>query len=190
VEGENAWRGGEATTIAECQKVAIGYECKVFRCPSRNNVTVFAESWYTPPGYYTHAMTDYAASNWENTGVITQLSGINIARITDGSSNTLLAGEKQIDLAYLGQLWGDNNEGYTAAWDDDTMRKTTLPPLPDANSTNGWGGSDEFGSSHAQMFNVVFADGSVHGIRYEINPTTFKYLGDRSDGQVVDPNEY
>jgi prepilin-type N-terminal cleavage/methylation domain-containing protein len=188
VEGGNAWRGGGGKTITECQINVIGYQSKVFLCPARNNGIVYGDSWYTPPGYYAHAMTDYAASNGENTGVVTQKTSTNLSQITDGTSNTLLVGDKQLDLSYLGQFWGDNNEGYTAAWDDDTMRNTHLAPLPDFTGGEGWGGTNAFGSSHAQCFQVVLVDGSVHRISYSINTAMFNYLGIRDDGHPIDPN--
>ena len=47
-----------------------------------------------------------------------------------------------------------------------------------------------FGSAHAGGFNMAFADGSVHSIEYEIDPTLHAMLSDRQDGQSVDAARY
>ena len=44
-------------------------------------------------------------------------------------------------------------------------------------------------SAHNGGFNSVFADGSVHTIRYEIDRQVFDNLGDRQDGEVIDASE-
>ena len=38
-------------------------------------------------------------------------------------------------------------------------------------------------------FNAVFADGSVRPITYSIDPTTFRYLGDKADGQPINVDD-
>jgi prepilin-type processing-associated H-X9-DG protein len=43
-----------------------------------------------------------------------------------------------------------------------------------------------FGSAHHGAFNAAFADGSVRSIAYSINLKVFGYLGNKSDGQVLD----
>jgi prepilin-type processing-associated H-X9-DG protein len=136
------------------------------------------------------ALCDYAASNLENTGVVRRFYPIRMAEITDGTSNTLLLGDKRMNLSRLGQPQTDDNEGYTAGWDHDTVRYTRRdhPPAPDFTG-NGLSG-DRFGSSHTGVFNTVFADGSVHVLRYTIEPVIFSYLGDKSDGQVVSGTDF
>jgi prepilin-type processing-associated H-X9-DG protein len=164
----------------------------VFFCPSRRGPqTVTYLDEYTPAltgGQLTHGLCDYAASNWEGTGVVRQYNPTRFADITDGTSYTLLVGDKRLDVTDLGQRQPDDNEGYTSGWDEDTVRRTDRPPLPDARS--GGSGDLRFGSSHPGRFNVVFADGSVRSISYSINPTVFSYLGNKADGKVIDGNEF
>ena len=165
---------------------------KTFFCPSRGRVRIIPPypAWYGPAGTYPHAQTDYAGSNLENTGVIRQntgnFNGTTFATITDGTSETMLIGEKRLDKRNLGQYQGDDNEGYTSGWDHDVMRQTTLQPAPDTN--NGGSGEYKFGSSHPSGFQCVFADGSVRMIKFTIDLTTFSRLGDCADGQV--PGNY
>jgi prepilin-type processing-associated H-X9-DG protein len=180
IEAENVWKGGAL--------VAIGTPNPLFFCPSRRRAqTVTYPDEYTPPltgGNITHALCDYAASNLQGTGVVRQFDPVRIAEITDGTSNTLLLGEKRLNLGELGQEQPDDNEGYTAGFDEDTVRSTDDPPAQDMLG----GGPDpqkRFGSSHIGKMNAVFADGSVHTISYSIDRTTFSYLGNKSDGQVI-----
>ena len=191
VEGDNAWKGGNQGTVAACQIVAISTPSKVFGCPTRNGPRVLAPtgSWYGPGGTYEHAQTDYAASNLDNTGVVPYgFSGKKMKDITDGTANTLMVGEKRMDLTYLGQYQSDDNEGYTSGWDHDALRYTSLQPAPDTHNGSGWG-EQRFGSSHPSGFQAVLADGSVHTISYSINLTVFNNLGNIADGQVISSSD-
>ena len=65
------------------------------------------------------------------------------AEITDGFSHTLLAAEKRLNRSLMGSLDEtgipprDDNEGYTAGWDEDTIRKTgAIPPPTDDDSSD------------------------------------------------------
>src|SRR5207248_9353228 len=64
------------------------------------------------------------------------------ARLTDlvnGTSATVLAGEKRVNAATLDQFQPQNNEGWRAGWDWDTVRSTVVPPQPDwLDSAPGW----------------------------------------------------
>jgi prepilin-type N-terminal cleavage/methylation domain-containing protein/prepilin-type processing-associated H-X9-DG protein len=180
VEGQNAWKAGALT--------AIGTPNPLFFCPSRRGPqTVIYRDNYHPRvsgGLVTHALCDYAASNKDGTGVVQQAFPTRIAQITDGTSNTLLVSEKLLNLAFLGQRAPDDNQGYTAGWNYDTVRKTTLPPARDYSAPFGDGGG-RFGSSHPNGVNAVLADGSVRSISFSISRLTFSLLGDKSDGQPL-----
>jgi prepilin-type N-terminal cleavage/methylation domain-containing protein/prepilin-type processing-associated H-X9-DG protein len=188
IEADNTWKGGQATTDPGRALVAIGATNKLFFCPSRRlPQTVTYRDNYVPPlsgGLVTHALCDYAASNKDGTGVVQQIYPNLISDITDGTSNTLMVGEKRLNLRYLGTKQQDDNQGYTAGFNFDTIRKTTRPPAPDYNAQLG-DGAGLFGSSHPAGFNAVFADGSVHTIPYSIDRIVFQNLGNKSDGQVI-----
>jgi prepilin-type N-terminal cleavage/methylation domain-containing protein len=177
LEAANTWKAGALA--------AIGTPNKVFFCPSRRNPqTVTIPDAYVPPltgGPIVHALCDYAASNKEGTGVIKQFSTTTFANITDGTSNTLLVGDKRLNLHFLGQGASDDNQGYTAGWNNDTIRKTTRPPQPDYNAPTG-DGAGLFGSSHTSGINALLADGSVRIINYTIAKQTFQLVGNESDG--------
>jgi prepilin-type N-terminal cleavage/methylation domain-containing protein len=182
LEGDNAWKAGPL--------VAVGTPHKVFFCPSRRAPQVVTyQDGYIPPltgGPIAHALCDYAAANIEGTGVVRRLEPTRMADITDGTSNTLLVADKRLNRAFLGQPQHDDNEGYTAGWDKDTIRKTDAPPAPDFTGTGD--GDRLFGSSHVGRINAVFADGSQQSVSYSVSKTVFRRLGNRSDGEVLDLN--
>ena len=193
MEGDNTWKGGQATSDVDRALVAIGTANPLFFCPSRREPqTVIYKDNYLPPlnnGLITHALCDYAASNKDGTGVIQQFKPTRIADITDGTSQTLLVGEKRINLMFLGTRQTDDNQGYTAGYNLDTVRKTSRPPAQDYSAPMG-DGLSMFGSSHPGRFNALFADGSVRPISYSIDRTTFSLLGNKSDGQVINSDDF
>jgi hypothetical protein len=98
----------------------------------------------------------------------------------------LLAGEKRLNIYFLGQPQSDDNEGFLVGWDHDVIRWTSSLPMADfkSNDPNVYGGG-LFGSSHPGGFNAVTADGAVRFMTYNINATTFLNLGIRNDGNVI-----
>jgi prepilin-type processing-associated H-X9-DG protein len=119
---------------------------------------------------------------------------IDHAKIEDGSSNTLVLGEKFLDprqydgsAGVPGTFWHDD-KGWTDGWDPDTLRATCCIPMADRQIVpaeerlHGF----RFGSAHASGINSGFADGSVRSINYTVDLEVFNMLGHRSDGGVVD----
>lgn len=174
-----------------------GSPIATYICPTRRNVMIING----------RAMNDYAGNNGDGIGCVNnadrQNGVINQNRffppspspkyftvrfkdILDGTSSTLLAGEKRLNTFYLGQPQSDDNEGFVCGWDHDVLRWTSVEPLPDYRKNDpeqiGFG---HFGSSHPGGFNAALADGSIRFIAYDINPTTFRNLGVRNDGNIV-----
>jgi prepilin-type N-terminal cleavage/methylation domain-containing protein/prepilin-type processing-associated H-X9-DG protein len=191
LEGDNIWKGGRATNDLDRTLVAVGTTDKVFFCPSRRGPQTVTLSYpeYLGGRQVTHALCDYAAANFHTTpsnqtGVVRQFNPVRIADITDGTSNTLMVGDKRLNLRYLGQPQEVDGVGYSSGWDADVVRTTDKGPKPDYIGMTD--STKRFGSSHTGRFNTVFADGSVRPISYSIDPTLFSYLGNVSDGQVID----
>ncbi len=135
-----------------------------------------------------------ATYGWANTSTMTGVcflrSTVRLADITDGTSKTYLFGEKYLcpDNYTNGSDGGDNEDAFTG-WDNDVYRCTNSanPPFQD---TLGNCQQVNFGSAHPASFNMVFCDGGVRGIPFEIDPNTHDYLGNRKDNQVVDVGQY
>jgi prepilin-type N-terminal cleavage/methylation domain-containing protein len=185
IEADNVWKGGSATNDLDRIRIAVGTPNKLFFCPSRRSpqTNEFSDPAYLDGMPTTCALCDYAGSNYEETGVLRFRSPTRIVDITDGTSNTLLLGDKRLNRARLG-MPNDDDTGYATGFDDDVIRRTDRPPAPDYSAPKG-DGDYRFGSSHIGGFNAVFADGSLHFIPYAIDATVFRYLGNKSDGQAI-----
>jgi prepilin-type N-terminal cleavage/methylation domain-containing protein len=191
IEAANTWKGSPASDDFDRAVVAVGTPNAMFFCPSRRGMQTVTVSL---PGYFddqpvTVALCDYAASNYEETGVVLYKKTTRIADVTDGTSNTLLVGDKRLNLAKLGRPQNDDDTGYATGFDNDVVRYTTKAPAPDYSAPKG-DGDYRFGSSHVGGFNTVFVDGSVHSLSYTIDPTVFSYLGNKSDGQVINSGDF
>jgi prepilin-type N-terminal cleavage/methylation domain-containing protein len=110
---------------------------------------------------------------------------ISFGKIPDGSSKTLVVGEKKlIPSLYYEGTWHDDR-GWSDGWDPDTLRCTICTigrdsELVDANESTIAG--YRFGSTHASAMNAAFADASVRAIDYSIDQELFNSLGHRMDG--------
>jgi prepilin-type N-terminal cleavage/methylation domain-containing protein len=141
-----------------------------------------------------HAMLDYAGNGgtdgFNNEGfgrdgvvVRRQTMEVHLERIIDGTSSTLLVGEKRLNTARLGTFQHDDNEGWTSGWDWDAIRWANEPPAPDHRDGSILGCSG-FGSSHAGGFNGAICDGSVRLIRFNVDHELFRRICIRDDGQA------
>jgi prepilin-type N-terminal cleavage/methylation domain-containing protein/prepilin-type processing-associated H-X9-DG protein len=146
-------------------------------------------------------------SKWYQTGVSHFASEITIQRIEDGASNTYMVGEKYVGLdqyegvagtsSERGFSWGENQSAYNGwewdahrvAWNSKWLNKTSDVEFHQPSQDQGGVGLNDpevkFGSAHVSTFNVVFCDGSVHAIPYQIDYVVHAYLANRVDGQAV-----
>ena len=134
------------------------------------------------------------------TGIVYCGSLTKMADVTDGASNTYLAGEKYLNPdAYLtGSDGSDNETCYTG--DNQDIERWSSFHYPIVNPATDWcvpyqdrpgvqyGYS--FGSAHAEGFNMAFCDGSVHLINYSIAAETHRRLCNRKDGQTIDAKSF
>ena len=115
--------------------------------------------------------------------------------IEDGTSKTLLVGEKCLNVQLIGQVQADDDSGYTDGWDWDNIRWGYFPPSPDwyADPSSAHNGNvvlhGAFGGSHPGMFLAAFCDGSVNGISYDVDLEIFRRACSRDDGLVYETAE-
>ena len=126
-------------------------------------------------------------------GVVGLHAKIKLADIADGTSNTYMVGEKNLnpDAYTTGGSLGDN-QGWDSGWTADNIRICGLigsaltadfQPLQD---TPGFDPSINFGSAHPSGFGMAFCDGSVTSVNYNIDLEINRRLGDRADGLPID----
>jgi prepilin-type N-terminal cleavage/methylation domain-containing protein/prepilin-type processing-associated H-X9-DG protein len=106
-----------------------------------------------------------------------------IAAIEDGTSNTAMVSEKHIrtDLIEDRPAWDDR--GWSDGWDYDTMKNGLCQPIPD-DTVEKPGAIDaaSAGSAHASVLNVLYADGSVHSVNFDVAIETWNSAIHRADG--------
>ena len=127
-------------------------------------------------------------SGGEGNGIFYVRSMTKMVDITDGASNTYLAGEKYAmpDHYHDGGAPNDD-QGWDSAWDWDNIRWSGIgldyQPMQD---TSGLLAGMNFGCAHAIGFHMAFCDGSVQFINYSIDANTHRCLGNRKDGMTID----
>lgn len=131
-------------------------------------------------------------------GMFTQNSRFKFSDVTDGTSNTLLYGERHYFDPVFDTQTGDRI--YTWGWcwfgaTGDAMLGSGVPinyKLP-LNFSTLSGGTQQllyedrlnaFGSAHTGGANFAMTDGSVRFIRDSITPLTFRAVGTRASGEV------
>jgi prepilin-type N-terminal cleavage/methylation domain-containing protein len=118
-------------------------------------------------------------------GVVIYHTPVELRRISDGTSSTYLIGEKFLELNhYEDGIASYDDQSYYIGFDRDTNLSSFEVPLRDAklNADTPF----RFGSAHATLFHMVYCDGSVHPISYDIDRLIHRSLGGRKDGDSVD----
>jgi hypothetical protein len=110
------------------------------------------------------------------------LSRTRIADMTDGTSNTIMIGEKHIQLGMINDPVQDGL--IYSAGETQTYSRRAGPSNPLA-LDNQTAISNQFGSWHTGIVQFVIGDGSVRGLKTSIPGTTLGLLANRSDGQVI-----
>jgi hypothetical protein len=106
--------------------------------------------------------------------------------VTDGLSNTLMAGEKHVLQGHLGVGWLDSSI-YNGNYTTPTVRSAGPDyPLAKSPTDHEWSGQQAvFGSWHPGICQFVYCDGSVHSLPVEIDPNVLGLLANKCDGQVI-----
>jgi prepilin-type processing-associated H-X9-DG protein len=144
-------------------------------------------------------------------GASSGLTGVNMAGITDGTSNTIAIGEAEPDLRVVAEMgilrennastfgrkdhWpfgGDDvdttNQGDMSEHLGSTGVRMNLKPVPQGSAAYA-AYEISFGSRHTGGANFALADGSVRYLSDSIDQAIYSSLGSRNLGEVtqIDP---
>jgi prepilin-type N-terminal cleavage/methylation domain-containing protein/prepilin-type processing-associated H-X9-DG protein len=197
----------------------------LFNCPSRRRPTVVGAivlvdyagnagvTWC--PANEAGTWNGAIVPSWVNNGGWQPVPKVTISSLSDGSSNTLLLGEKFVSTDHYATAlqWGDNEHwaqgnrwvgtrhaAHQPRQDQRESAATKEAPVPNFNAPGisgrcgpwglgpvGGGGGyyDYWGAPHPGGFNGAMGDGSVRQINYGISLDVLRALSHRADGLVV-----
>ena len=179
-----------------------------YRCPddsSRGDL-----DWEHAPGEFVKiAYTNYFGVNgtdqFSYDGIIYVNSRVRMGDIHDGTSNTMIIGERPVSSDNFAGWWFAGSGMYpwfgaadiVLGTEEDIAENfahalggpkseyqpgnTNFEPDGQGWDKHGW----HFWSQHPGGANFSFADGSVHFLEYSIDKVIFRYLGTRDGGEVV-----
>jgi prepilin-type N-terminal cleavage/methylation domain-containing protein len=123
----------------------------------------------------------HISNNW-SMGGSGYVRGIKLTQVRDGTSNTLMVGEKHVRQGFFG-----TDTGYDACAYNGDHGFSNRGGGPSAtlvrNPTDT--GSGRFGSWHTGICQFVFCDGSVRALQNSVDGTTLGLLANKDDGQPV-----
>lgn len=187
---------------------------KVFRCPSDNLAarTPFPRSAEPqfPLGLGSYGVSSGTDSAWvtgvlpeKNDGLVFFNSRVTITSITDGTSNTLLGGERSFDdpglqaigvtedtLAYHAAIW---RNGYLPPFSFlrvplDQINYRIPPGTPTTGAAKNLALNKRilgYSSNHTGGANLVFGDGSVRFLLDSLPLVTLQQMATRAGGEVA-----
>jgi prepilin-type N-terminal cleavage/methylation domain-containing protein len=181
VGGDNGYIGGtDADSIA--LEAAINNRIGVYMCPSHPAPEKSSSRYHT---HYAGCagnqdMSNKNGDNWDNrNGVLYVDSNVLFRDVTDGLSNTVVAGEVNFTLhkaysLFSASMDGNSNGGTEAT---EAVRSTRR-----SINTNRF---DAFASHHTGGAQVLLGDGAVKFVSENISSTVWQAMGSRAGGETV-----
>jgi prepilin-type N-terminal cleavage/methylation domain-containing protein/prepilin-type processing-associated H-X9-DG protein len=156
------------------------------------------------PGQYVASVGQWEPEEFrdENNGVFYRNSRIGIRDITDGTSGTLMIGERSrnvADATWVGaipfaQTCTNPKWPYKDCETANVLILAHTGPSPDENwiDTPNYkrSGTDDYHSLHPGGCNFLFCDGSVRFVKETVNPTVFSNLATRAGGETVGADQF
>jgi hypothetical protein len=186
----------EQQAVVDRDEQAAGL--RVFLCPTRGRDQpqavpatdpVFA-AVYVSGGRNPWTLTDYAGNwylivnRWPAGGAPVVGSPLPITAVTDGTSNTLMLGEKAMDPRGYNTGGWYHNEPVFSGGSDGTARKGTSVARDSSGTAFQW----NWGAAHPAGALFAYADGSVRLIRHGTPEPTVAALMTPAGGEVVTPD--
>lgn len=181
------------------QPTYLTTEVKLFRCPSDTAPPTFTVYNSSGTALATVGHANYigmygSSETWANAGegCFWRNSRVRIADITDGMSNTIIAGERASTMSlptWTGAVLGGRVPSVAVPANSESSSSLVLsrtglladPRMPN----NTLGDADNFSSRHPGGCNFVLGDGSVRFISDNISASTWIGLGTRAGGEVL-----
>jgi len=210
LEQDNVYREWDLRYAASRQKpAAYQAQLSVLNCPGRPPFELSVGDFATPGG----GLSDYAAvfgtaaNGFKSNGPIIPANGpysadaagvpillswqgkVTLVGVTDGTSNTLLIGEKHVRP---NSLRGKNEDRSVFGGQNNSVRRMAglaangdLRPLRRPDDQSGALANTSFGGPHPGVCQFVLVDGSVRGVPLTISNPTLTALVGRADGLVI-----
>jgi prepilin-type N-terminal cleavage/methylation domain-containing protein/prepilin-type processing-associated H-X9-DG protein len=180
----------------------------VFLCPSDNPAT---PTFSTAPqmgaaicevafANYVGVGGTYEVTGFPDTGngVLFRNSRVKVLSILDGSSSTLMVGErtfkKSPQTTWVGAVTNSANPPTNPSYDYEGPPTLCLMNTGTAADrrvpNNPMDHVEDANSNHSQGVNFLFCDGSVRPIHNTINPATWEALGTRAGGEVINGSDW
>ncbi len=187
-----------ANAVARVQKLSV------FRCPSDSPIS----DAFTVRSDTGSPICDVAFANYvgvggtfevsvypdTGTGVLFRNMRIRVADITDGTSNTIMAGERACKQSPM-TTWVGAVTGASVPPTLNPAFENEKPPVLCLTNTgeaaerrvpnNTFGHVEDLKSRHPSGVNILLADGSVRMVRDTIMPRDWEALGTRAGGEVI-----
>jgi prepilin-type N-terminal cleavage/methylation domain-containing protein/prepilin-type processing-associated H-X9-DG protein len=209
IEQDNLYKAVNSATTGTAFNAAIGSLVSIYVCPSDPRSAGISGSGITSSGqassvgliWYMGVTGSDPDKSLQTSGPTNGIfdvtsTGMRITDIIDGSSNTLMVGERPPagDLGW--GWWGysdyDNLLSTQQIWVPDQYSPCPSPGLFVPGKSNGpcAGDSNHFWSPHTNGANWLFGDGAVRFLPYSAQPLTIP-LATRAGGEVtVDPSTF
>ncbi len=194
--------------------IGLGNEgLSIFRCPSDTNQGVFSvtdgsntyelssANYVGIYGYGSLTMTPGAPSE---KGILYRNSNVRIRDLTDGSSNTIVVGERSFQHQFTSASTAVQADSTWYAAIPGATRPAGMMSMPDEGSATlilghvGQGGMmnmhhppnttnhiANFSSKHEGGAHFLLGDGAVRFLSENMNYETFRHLGTINDGNVI-----
>jgi len=194
---------------------AYQQQVRTYWCPSRRKQVLSINDFVTPGA----AIGDYnpsqgtipgvnnanddgafmsALSEFVQSGGFTIVNSfkprLRLANITDGTSNTLMFGEKHIRPNSLRgknedrSIFGGQNNSTRRVAGIQQNNTANVRPLRPPNDENGANANQSFGGPHPGVCEFVMCDGSIRKLNLNINIQTLTSLATRMGGETIADN--